>query len=411
MNGREARWAIAAFVCVRALQAASPSAWFDQVTPIITPSEKKAYLALPPADRNVFEENFWASRAIAKEEYYRRLQHADATWGSDKPGSGANTDPGRVYLSLGAPARVTRIPSSRSFVPLEIWYYDTIPGLLSTELHLIFYRQASLGLPKLYSPTVDTIRSLLLPQAANVHMFGPNDSLTESDIRRTLKTGPAEDEVITAATGIAAGVKSSGNDAILGQITSPELMLSKPPQTRVASRLITAHPQLETLLTASPYGGGTQVDLRLETLAKRHIDLEVFADSAAISHNRLSLQFPAAKAIEYTHRLDLLPGKYRLIFTVDGTPFSYPLDIPSHLKMGAIARADLDSENAPTRAPFSFEGRRLNLTPQGRFAAVPISGPGRITWIVRKGSQAVWRSTVDSTSLSTVELPQNLPPG
>jgi GWxTD domain-containing protein len=397
-------------VCpLAALYAAAPT-WLDQVLPVITPAEKKTYLALPPGDRTNFEQNFWATRAIAKEEYYRRLQHVDATWGSDKPGSGVNTDPGRVYLSLGAPNRLTRLPSSRNFVPLEVWYYDTVPGILNTELHLIFYRQASLGLPKLYSPTVDTIRALLVPQAGTAHMFGPNDSLTESDIRRNLKTGPAEDEVITAATGIAAGIKYSGHDAILGQITSPEFMLSKPLQARVASRLITAHPQFDTLLTPSPYGG-VQVDLRFETAARRDVELEVLNGAVPVSRNRLGLNFSLSKTIEYTHRLDLLPGAYRLIFTVDGVPFAYPLEVPEKIAMSAIVRTGLDSDVTRSRTPFGFERKRVSLTPQGRFAAVTIAEPGKVTWIVRQGSQVKWRTSTEATNLAVVELPQNLPPG
>src|SRR5260370_10301099 len=180
------------FLGATAFAAATP-AWLDRVSPVITPSEKKTYLGLHPREREGFEERFWADKAISADEYYRRLDHVDAVFGSNRPGSGANTDPGRVYLSLGAPVRITHVPSSRIFVPLEIWYYDSVPGLLNTELRLMFYQPNSVGLPKLYSPTVDTIRALLLPEASTVHLFGPNDTVTESDIRQNLKTGPAED--------------------------------------------------------------------------------------------------------------------------------------------------------------------------------------------------------------------------
>ena len=115
-----------------ALNAAEP-AWLVTVAPIITPAEKKLYLSLPPEERAPFEEKFWSARSIDREEYYRRIEYIDSKFGSSKRGSGANTDPGRVYLSLGAPNKITRIPSSRIFVPLEIWYYDSVPGLLNTE--------------------------------------------------------------------------------------------------------------------------------------------------------------------------------------------------------------------------------------------------------------------------------------
>ncbi len=307
---------------------AAESGWLATVAPIITPAEKKLYLSLPPEDRAPFEEQFWSARSIDREEYYRRLAYIDSAFGSSKRGSGANTDPGRIYLSLGPPAKITRIPSSRIFVPLEIWYYDSVPGYLNTELRLMFYQPNSVGLPKLYSPTVDTIRVLLLPEASTVHLFGPNDSVTESDIRRNLKTGPAEDEVITAASGVASGIKYSGNDEILGRVMSPELMLAKPRPTQVTSRFITAHPALDVLTTASLHGA-SQIDLRLLTTAQKEIDLEVLRGFATVYHNRLNLNFtkrgpgrihapprsPAGILPPGLHRgchcLHLLPGRPR----------------------------------------------------------------------------------------------------
>ena len=94
---------------------------------------------------------------------------------------GADTDSGAVYLSLGPPSRVTRIPSSR-ILPLEIWYYDTVPGLLNTELRLRYHVTSPWAAvhPKLYSTTVDTIRALFRPEPSH---FGPNDAPTKLAIR------------------------------------------------------------------------------------------------------------------------------------------------------------------------------------------------------------------------------------
>ncbi len=43
--------------------------------------------------------------------------------------SGLNTDRGRVFLSLGPPNRTMRLASTRTFVPIEVWYFDE-EGLL-----------------------------------------------------------------------------------------------------------------------------------------------------------------------------------------------------------------------------------------------------------------------------------------
>ena len=91
----------------------------ELVEPILTPAEKNVYVSLLPAEQD-------------------RFGH-----GSNKLGSGANTDPGRVYLALGPPTKVTRLASSRILVPLQIWYYDAVPGFLET-----------------------------VPEAATVHLFG-----------------------------------------------------------------------------------------------------------------------------------------------------------------------------------------------------------------------------------------------
>jgi GWxTD domain-containing protein len=389
--------------------AAADTAWFNTVAPILTSAEKKTYLSLPAGDRGSFEEKFWATRSIDREEYYRRLEYIDAKFGSSKRGSGANTDPGRVYLSLGAPTRIVRVPSSRIFVPLEIWYYDSIPDFLNTELRLIFYQPNSVGLPKLYSPTVDTIRVLLLPEAATLHMFGPNDSVTESDIRQNLKTGPAEDEVITAASGVASGIKYSGNEEILGRIASPDRMLAKPPSTQVTSRFITAHPALDVLRCVSVHGA-TQIDLLLATAAQREIGLEVLQGFATVYSNRLKLKFSKVEPIAYTHRLDLLPGSYRLIFSVDDKMFPYPLEIRDKPAPGEIRRADTGSDVSGRHTPFEFGGRQLALNPMGRMAVVSVPEPGTVTWIVRQGLRIVWRKTVEADGLAMVELPA-LPPG
>src|SRR5271154_6179710 len=150
------------FLAVAAVSYAATPPWLDLVAPIITASEKKAYLALNAAERPKFEEEFWSHRAITAEEYSKRVEYIDAKFGSTKPGSGANTDQGRVYLALGPPNKVTRIASSRIFQPVEIWYYSVIPGVIDTEVSLMFFQKNGMGFLKLYSPARDTIRALLI---------------------------------------------------------------------------------------------------------------------------------------------------------------------------------------------------------------------------------------------------------
>ncbi len=332
------------------------------------------------------------------------MQYIDAQFGSSKPGSGANTDPGRVYLALGAPTKITRLPSSRIFVPLELWYYDIVPGIINTDVRLIFYQKNSMGLPKLYSPTADTIRELLLPQAGTQGMFGPNDSISEANIRNTLNVPSAEDEVISAAVNVATGIKYTGNDEILGQISSPAAILRKPPETKVSSRLILSRPKLDVLVTPSIYGG-SQVDLRFEPSAQRQIDIEVLQDTVTVYKNRVQLKFSKAESIEYTHRLDLLPGSYQVMFTVDGKTSPYPLLVRDPASMSEIFRTDHTTDVEHRQTPFEFEGKQVRLNPDGKFAAVALGRPAKVTWMVRRGAEVLWRSISDPQEFVCVELP------
>jgi GWxTD domain-containing protein len=390
--------------------AATP-AWLDFVAPIVTAAEKKDYLALNPAERSKYEEEFWSHKAITAKEYSERIEYIDANFGSTKRGSGANTDQGRVYLALGPPNKITRIPSSRIFQPVEIWYYSTIPGVINTEVSLMFFQKNGMGFLKLYSPTLDTIRALLIPQASTVNMFGPNDGLNESDIRNTLKVSPAEDEIVSASVNVASGIRYEGNDEIIGKISSPSYMLGMPLRTEVTSRLITSHPKMEIVETVSAFGG-SQVDLRLETAAQREIDIEVLEGGAAVYRNQLHLRFDVAEPVLYTHRLDLLPGSYRVIVTVDGKLSPYELEVPREAQIGAIQRADWGGDVSGRNTPFEFDGRQLELNPTGSFAVVSLPRPGKVTWMIRRGGEVLWRSWSEGQQVASVQLPsRGIEPG
>jgi GWxTD domain-containing protein len=392
-----------------ALQGAAPT-WLDQVAPIISPAERKAYVGLSGDARRDYEEKFWSNKSITGEEYFRRLQYVDSTFGSGKTGSGANTDEGRVYLAVGAPTKITRLPSSRIFVPMEIWYYDVVPGVLNTELRLIFYLKNDIGFPKLYSPTVDTIRVLLLPEAATIGMFGPNDSTAENDVRQVLKVPPAEDEVITAAANVATGIKYSGNDEILGLVTSPRAMLGRAPKTEVQSRLIVSRSTLDVFQSVSEYGG-SQIDLRLGATAVRELEMEVLDGGVAVYRNQLHLNFTKAEAIQYTHRLDLLPGSYQVIFTIDGKPNTWPLDVGIPRNVGGIFRADEAEASDRRQTPFEFAGKQLDLNTNGKSVLVSLAHPEKVTWRIRRGSEAVWRFVSEPGVIALAALPKGLPPG
>lgn len=385
--------------------------WVEQVEPLLSPAEKKAYLSLSAAEQDRFEKEFWNDKLVSAEEYFARVQYVDTTFGSNRPGSGANTDAGRVYLALGPPTKVTHLPSSRLFVPLEIWYYDAIPGVLDTEVHLIFYRKNGLGFPRLYSPNVDTIRALLLPEAATVHMFGPNDTVDEAAIRTNLRVPPAEDEVITAAAHVASGIKDAGNDEILGRLASPRAMLTRELAPRVQSRLLAAVPALTSVLTPSSYGG-MQTDLSIETTARGFVRLQVLQGEVEIYQNTVELKLDTARAAQCLYRLDLLPGSYRVMVSVDRNTYPYPLEVPAEPAPGALLRVSEARRGRESSAPFQFEGRGYYPADDGDFVIWPLARPGEVSWSVRRGFEIIWKSKTQAGEVAVLPLPKaSLPPG
>ena len=179
---------------------AADAGWIAQWRPSSPPPRRNSTFLFPPKTERPSKNNSGVR---------------DLSTGKNITG-GSNTSIRHSDLRSGARARTptravstsrsARRPESRAFPPRESLSRSksgiTIPfrDILNTELRLIFYQPNSVGLPQAlfadrgYHPRAASARS-----RAPVHLFGPNDSVTESDIRRNLKTGPAEDEVITAA--------------------------------------------------------------------------------------------------------------------------------------------------------------------------------------------------------------------
>jgi GWxTD domain-containing protein len=396
---------VAAGLLLLAGRAAGAQNWLELVSPILSADERKAYAALAPGAREKFEHAFWADKSITEEEYFARVSYIDAGFGSGRPGSGANTDQGRVYLAMGAPNRITRAASSRYFVPLEIWNYT------GPELRLIFYRPNSRGLYKLYSPEIDTICALLVPQAGLLGMFGPNDVITEAGIRTRLNSTPVEEEILSAAVSVSPGVKGAGNQETLARVASPRAMLRKDVRPVVQSRFSVWRPKLEVLLTSSPIGG-VQADLAFDVQARSEVRFEVLEGEATLCTNVVHLKFERVAAVEYLHRLDLLPGSYRVVISADGTAYPFALEVPAQRSMGEIVRAAEAPRTEVRATPWEFEGRHLHPAGDGAFAVVALAQPGEVTWTIRRGYEIVWRQKESGGATAVAALPlESLAPG
>lgn len=414
---RVSRWLPGIWFCLLVPLSASGDRWLASVEPVISPEEKQVYLRLADdTARENFQGEFWAVRVLKAEEYFGRLSYVDETFGAGRLLSGTRTDQGRVYLSLGAPNRITRLPSSRILYPVEIWYYDaaSVTGV-PAAISLLFYRQNATGSYRLYSPAVDTIRALLNPQSSTRGMFPVNDLITESDVRQRLNLPPAEAEVIEAALRVAPGVTGTGNDEILARVLSPRTALDRRLKPLVASRVLAWGTSAAVSdFQSAGEDGSTTVDLELSVTARRVIGVEVRSGSQTIFHTRTQLDFSEPMAVRYRHRLHLLPGQYVLLFDVDGHPAPHPITVRPPKETAGLYVGELT--NAERKSPFRFGMLNLTPSPTPVAALLQAKAQGVIQWRLRAGSRLVWSAISrpeDQLPGGWLEqaLPPALPPG
>lgn len=124
--------------------------WLDNdVAPIITDAEKKAFKALATdEERENFIETFWRRRDPNpdteeneyREEYYERVAYANEHFSSGLPGW--KSDRGRIYIAWGKPDSIESHPSGGAYnrpsyegggvitaYPFEIWFYRHLDGV------------------------------------------------------------------------------------------------------------------------------------------------------------------------------------------------------------------------------------------------------------------------------------------
>jgi len=123
--------------------------FYSKVRYIITAEERKAFLALPEADRPVFIEDFWKRRDPKpsteenefKVEYFNRINTANRLF-SGGAAPGWLQDRGRVYITLGPPDYRETYPRGITFygLPTEIWWYGFFPITFIDEKWVDDYR-------------------------------------------------------------------------------------------------------------------------------------------------------------------------------------------------------------------------------------------------------------------------------
>ncbi|MCX6598049.1 MAG: GWxTD domain-containing protein [Acidobacteria bacterium] len=327
------------WVALLAVTGWAADAWLTKVAPAMLPAERKAYLALSSVEeRQNFQRLFWTGKAVTEPEFLSRLGYIDSHYGSGQTGSGANTDQGRMYLALGAPTAVHRTPSSRIFYETEIWFYDYAPQTgYRSRLQFLFFRPRNIGDFKLYSPMINTIRALLVPQSGTRSMFGINDVITPQDVRTRMNVSPAEDEVLEAALGVAKGITGVGNSEILSRAMSPAEMLRRDPKAVVKSTFSVAEQPDVRIIQFWVDSTIPVTDVQLRTRAVSSLGVTIERRSQAVDRSEIPLGYKEPRPVLFTQRFFLPPGSYSLIVEVDGRRMTMPFrvaDDPTHAMTG-----------------------------------------------------------------------------
>jgi tetratricopeptide (TPR) repeat protein len=108
--------------------------------------------------------------------------------------------------------------------------------------------------------------------------------------------------------------------------------------------------------------------------------------------------------VRYEHRLDLLPGQYRLAFKVDDRTYIYPLNVAPPARTSAILLASGAVLNDRSTTPFSFNSLHLDPAPQGATAMVQLAQPGPVEWRLRQGAVTVWKAVSEPSTVAIQKI-------
>jgi VWFA-related protein len=140
----------------------------EEVYPIITPEQRKAFLALETDEqRREFSEQLWqlwgtesGMGTAFRREYEERLALCRDEFGNTLE------DRARVLLLQGHPDAVKKVSCEGVFNPLEFWLWQRIEGI-GQSVVIVFYQPWGLGKPKLWDPLAEN-RSVLYSTEGNM---------------------------------------------------------------------------------------------------------------------------------------------------------------------------------------------------------------------------------------------------
>jgi GWxTD domain-containing protein len=379
----------------------------EEAVYIITSRERDVFLRLrADKERDIFIEAFWRQRDPTpgtdrnefREEHYRRIQHANRTYGRSTPKMGWQTDRGRIYIILGPPRTIEQYDNVNNVYPTEIWFYQGNESLgLPPAFNVIFFKRDGIGDYVLYSPAADGPRSLIstaIGDYRDERAYEQLRTLEPNLARQTLSLIPGENRPYgqaslaseTLMAKIAAApvkkVKDSYADALLRYKDVVEVEYTA---NYIESRAFLyvardgdgpflVHYSIEpSRLTLAGYGGrntaGFELNGRVADAQGR--TLYQFEKAFPVDLDAEGLDAVRATSLEFQDAFPCIPGRYSFDLLLKNTvskefgSFTAALEIPE--PQAGPVMGDLflgyGAEPAPAGSeevvPFRIAGRQL----------------------------------------------------
>ncbi len=318
--------------------------WTDDVEPIITPDERKAWDKLQnDEEREQFIGEFWHRRDPDpdteeneyREVYYERVKYVNEHFSSGTPG--VKTDRGRIYLKFGKPDEIESHPSggaytpasyegsgSTSTYPFERWWYRNLPGRSDVEIE--FVDPTSSGEYRIARNPFEKIASLYVPGGAPTF------------------DGVSQSQVVAAANGFGNPFSSRAKDSEFEWMDTLRLLGEAPPvnfdhpvdrtgQPVAEDNFLTSAVQISYFKLSDNHVlvaftvqtdnrdlvfrdvGGMQtarlnISGRITTVADRRVGF--FEDAVTTSATVTELTEAKERRSAYQKAVPLLPGRYRV---------------------------------------------------------------------------------------------------
>ena len=438
------------------------------VSLLVTKPERQAFDKLTTdEDRDRYLERFWEIRNTRpgsstnefKDEFYSRLEFANAFYGRDAGTEGWRTDRGRAYILFGKPVTSMNFLANQELYPTEMWFYNN-PGLaeLPPFFYVLFVEKDGVSGYRLYNPVTDGPDKLMRSSTTKAQAYHYLRQLNAELAQATLTLIPGDMVDTESYAGSMSSVMVL--NAVQGYRDMPSYVRGISERSlrsgQVSSKLRYDIPESRLLAFVALEQGEPWVNWRLEIQdplqpktrdgrLEYQIRARLYSRGQLVYERTDAPSFGVAEAqgealnkrpFVYEERFPVEPGDYRLDVTAlnkasgrsyeASRSFSVPAAGPGVLSSDLLLAGQRETDPRPR--PFQFGGTRyapltaghtLSSRPLQVFYQVQKSGEAAADWTAEYviGSVAgKFRKTIEgkldwtqSDSTGVVSAAQSLP--